>query len=286
MTLVIEKAAKTGFCLGVKRAIDTLERVVAERGGIETLGAVVHNRQVLQRLAGHGVRVAGSIDGIQGDSVVVGAHGVGPEEEDRIRQRGVEIINTTCPFVRRAQKVAGRLARLGFTIVVFGDADHPEVKGILGWGGGNGLATLDATSVAAACGATRRLGVLAQTTQIPDRYADFARDVIGAVLDKDSEISVVDTICHDIRQRQAATIELARHVDLMLVVGDRASANTNRLAELCATTTATHLVETAADVEPAWIDGITRVGVTGGASTAEETIDEVVTRLRELDASS
>ncbi len=284
MTLVIEKAARTGFCLGVKRAIDTLEMVVAERGGIETLGAVVHNRQVLQRLAGRGVRVAGDIDDIQGDSVVVGTHGISPEAEDRIRRRGVEIINTTCPFVRRAQKVANRLARSGFTIVVFGDSGHPEVKGILGWGGGNGLATLDSESVAATCGATRRLGVLSQTTQIPDRFADFARDVIGAVLDKDSEISVVDTICHDIRQRQAAAIELAGHVDLMLVVGDRASANTNRLAELCATVTGTQLVETAADVEPAWLDGITRVGVTGGASTAEETIDEVVARLRGIDA--
>ncbi len=286
MTVVIEKAARTGFCLGVKRAIDTLEKVVAERGGIETLGAVVHNRQVLQRLAGHGVRVAGGIDDIQGDSVVIGAHGIGPEEEDRIRQRGVEIINTTCPFVRRAQKVAERLARAGFTIVVFGDAGHPEVKGILGWGGGNGLATLDPESVATACGATRRLGVLAQTTQIPDRFADFARNVIGYVLDKDSEISVVDTICHDIRRRQAAAIELAGHVDLMLVAGDRASANTNRLTELCTTATGTQLVETAADVEPAWLDGITRVGVTGGASTAEETIDEVVARLRELGAGS
>ncbi len=286
MTLVIEKAARTGFCLGVKRAIETLERVAAERGGIETLGAVVHNRQVLQRLAGHGVRVAGDIDDIQGDSVVVGAHGIGPEAEDRIRQRGIEIINTTCPFVRRAQKVADRLARSGFTIVVFGDAGHPEVKGILGWGGGNGVATLDPEAVVAACGATRRIGLLAQTTQIPDRFAGFAREVIGAVLDKDSEISVIDTICHDIRQRQAAAIELAGHVDLMLVTGDRASANTNRLAELCATATETQLVETAADVEPAWLDGIVRVGVTGGASTAEETIDDVVARLRELGATS
>ena len=283
MTLVIEKATRTGFCLGVKRAIDTLERVVAERGGIETLGAVVHNRQVLQRLAGHGVRVAGDIDSIQGDSVVVGAHGIGLEEEDRIRRRGIEIINTTCPFVRRAQKVAERMARSGFTIVVFGDAGHPEVKGILGWGGGKGIATLDAESVVNACDSTRRLGVLAQTTQIPDHFADFARDVIGTVLDKDSEISVVDTICHDIRQRQAVAIELAAHVDLMVVVGDRASANTNRLAELCATAAVTHLVETAADVESAWLGGIAKVGVTGGASTAEETIDSVVSCLRELD---
>lgn len=286
MTVFIEKAARTGFCLGVKRAINTLERVAAERPGIETLGAVVHNRQVLQRLAGHGVRIAGGIDDIQGDSVVIGTHGISPEAEERIRQRGVEIINTTCPFVRRAQKVAERLTRAGFTIVVFGDAGHPEVKGILGWGGGNGLATLDPESVAAACGAPRRLGVLAQTTQIPDRFAGFARDVIGTFLGKDSEISVIDTICHDIRQRQTAAIDLAGHIDLMIVTGDRASANTNRLAELCATATRTQLVETAADVVPAWLAGIARVGVTGGASTAEETIDEVIARIRELGESS
>ncbi len=286
MTIVIEKAVRIGFCLGVKRAVDTLREVAAERPGIETLGALVHNRQVLQRLAGYDVRIASDIDDIQDDTVVIGAHGISPETEERIRRRGVEIINTTCPFVRRAQKVADRLTKAGFTIVVFGDAVHPEVKGILGWGDGNGIATLNHESVVAACGATRRLGVLAQTTQIPDRFAGFARDVISAVLNKDSEISVIDTICHDIRQRQTAAIELAGRADLMVVTGDRASANTNRLAELCATVTRTQLVETAADIEPSWLTGVAWVGVTGGASTAEETIDEVVTRLREIGAGS
>ncbi len=279
----IEKANKTGFCFGVKRAINSLEKVARERGSIETLGAVVHNQQVLQKLSEIGVQVVKNIDEIKGDTVVTSSHGVSPELEDRIRARHIDIISTTCPFVRRAQVAARRLAESGFFVIVYGDVDHPEVKGILGWAKGKGIATTDEKAVAALDPLPRRLGILSQTTQVPAQFAGFAKKIIDLALNKDSEIRIIDTICHDIRERQTAALELARRADLMLVVGGRSSANTNRLAELCAEVTETHLIETAAEIEPAWPKGKKLVGVTAGASTDERTVDEVMEKLEKMD---
>lgn len=276
----IEKASKTGFCFGVRQAINILGKVAQERGGIETLGAVVHNEQVLKKLADIGVRVAGDVNNIQGNTVVTSSHGVSPELEERIRARNIEIISTTCPFVRRAQMVARRLAEAGFFVVVFGDENHPEVKGILGWTKGKGIATKDEKAITALDTIPRRLGILSQTTQIPARFARFARSIIDFALTKDSEIRIIDTICHDIRERQAAALELARKVDLMLVIGGRNSANTNHLAELCAAATETRRIETAAEIQPSWLKGKNSIGITAGASTAEDTVNEVLRRLK------
>jgi len=282
MALKIEKAAEIGFCFGVRRAIDILERVAGERGGVETLGAVVHNQEVLQRLAKIGVRVAKSVDDIQGDTVAVGTHGVNPQLEEEIRARHIHIINTTCPFVYRAQVAARRLAESGFFVIIYGDANHPEVRGILGWANGKGVATLDERVIAEFDHLPRRLGVLSQTTQIPAHFTRFVKKIIDSALAKDSELRIIDTICHDIRRRQAAAIELANRVDLMLVIGDHSSANTNRLAELCATVTKICLIETAQEIQPSLLEGCSHVGITGGASTAEQTINEVLMKLETL----
>ena len=278
----IEKAAGTGFCFGVRRAITALEGAAKEQGSIETLGAVVHNQQVLQRLAGLGVNVAGAIKDIKGNTIAIGAHGVGPEVAAEIRKRDLKIIDTTCRFVHRAQSVAQRLSKLGFFVVVYGDVNHPEVKGILAWAGGNGIATLDAKKIAELKPLPGHIGVLAQTTQIPANFNTFIKNVVDITLHRDSELYIVDTICHDIRRRQESAQKLADRVDLMFVVGDHTSANTNRLAELCSRLTRTYLIETAGEIQAEWLKGHRHIGITGGASTAEETITEVQARLEKL----
>jgi 4-hydroxy-3-methylbut-2-enyl diphosphate reductase len=278
----IEKTREIGFCFGVRRAMEMLEKVVAERGGVETLGAVVHNQQVLHRLAESGVRVAESVEDIRGDAVAISSHGVAPEVEEQLKERHINIVDTTCPFVNRLQNAARRLAESGFFIVIYGDAGHTEVKGVLGWAGGKGLATLDENDIFKLEPIPRRLGVLSQTTQIPANFVGFVKRLIDGAFGQDSEIRIIDTICHDLRKRQAQALELATRVDLMLVIGGKGSANTNRLAELCSAVTETHLIETAAEIDPAWFEGKQTIGVTSGASTAEATIDEVLARLREL----
>ncbi len=279
---MIEKAAGIGFCFGVKRAIDILEKVARERGGVETLGAVVHNQQVLQRLAGAGIRLARGVDDIQGDTVAIGAHGVSPQLEGELQARHIKVIDTTCPFVHRAQIAARRLAKSGFFVVIFGDANHTEVKGVLGWANNKGVAALDEGFIAAFDRLPRRLGILSQTTQIPACFNEFVKKLVDSALVKDAELRVIDTICHDIRERQAAAIELANRVDLMLVIGGQNSANTNRLAELCSVATKTYLIETADDIQPSWFQSRSHIGITAGASTAEETINEVVRKLEAL----
>jgi len=282
MGLKIEKAAGIGFCFGVRRAIDILERVARERGGVETLGAAVHNQQVLSRLAGLGVRIVGSVAEIQGDTVAISSHGVGPQVMAQVRGRHIDIVDTTCPFVRRAQIAARRLADAGFYTIIYGDESHPEVKGILGWAGGKGVSTLDETVITRLDRLPRRLGILSQTTQIPARFTQFVRKIIDAALVKDAELRIIDTICHDIRQRQLAALELAGGVDLIMVIGGHNSANTRHLVELCSAATKTYLVETAREIQPSWLEGQQRIGITAGASTDEQTIDEVLKKLAAL----
>jgi 4-hydroxy-3-methylbut-2-enyl diphosphate reductase len=278
----IEKAGKTGFCFGVKRAIDILEKVARERGKIETLGAVAHNQQVLQRLAGIGVSVVKDSADIKGDTIVTSSHGVSPELEESLRIRGLEVVSTTCHDVRRAQTAAAKLAESGFFVIIFGDAAHPEVKGILGWAKGKGIATTDEKDIAALDPLPRKLGILSQTTEVPAHFTEFVKKIIDLALRKNFEIRIIDTFCHDLRERQATALELAHRADLMLVVGGRSSANTNRITELCAGVTETHLIETAEDIKPAWLKGKQHIGVTSGASTDERTVEEVMKKLEQM----
>jgi len=282
MALQIEKAAELGFCFGVKRAIDILEKVARECGGVATLGAVVHNQQVLQRLAEIGVRIAKGVDDVQGDTLVISAHGISPQLEEEIRARNINIIDTTCPFVHRAQVAAQRLAGSGFFVIIYGEGEHPEVEGILGWAKGNGMATLDVKPIAKSGHLPLRLGILSQTTQVPAHFTGFVKKLIGSTLSKDSELRIIDTICHEIRERQAAALELAKRVDLMLVIGGHTSANTNHLVKLCSTATKTYPIETVEEIQPSWFQGQHRIGVTAGASTALETINEVLTKLQAM----
>lgn len=286
MTLNIERASGIGFCFGVKRAVDMLEKAAAEYGTVETLGAAVHNQPVMQRLAGLGVTVAPSIDDIKGKRVAIGAHGVSPEVEQELRRRGMEIIDTTCPFVHRAQVAAKNLSEAGFFTVIYGDANHSEIKSVLGWAGGNGIATLDEKQVAEIRNIPRWLGVLSQTTKIAANFNEFVKKLVDVALSKDSEIRIIDTICHDIRQRQQAALALANDVDLMLVIGGHSSANSGQLVKLCSSLAETYLVETADEIQPEWLCGHIRVGVTSGASTDDQTISEVIKKLKKIKCES
>ena len=278
----IEKAAQIGFCFGVKRAIDIVERTARERGGVETLGAVVHNQQVLKRLAELGVKVVRNVEDIEGNTVVISTHGVNPQLIEEIRARHIKIIDTTCPFVRRAQVAAQKLAESGFFVVIYGDANHTEVKGVLGWAKGKGVATLGEKLPIKFDPPPRRLGVLSQTTQIPAHFTEFVKKLIDSAFAKDSELRIIDTVCYDIRQRQAAAVQLAGKVDLMLVIGGHNSANTKHLAQLCSMITKTYLIETAEEIQPSWLQSQHHIGITAGASTDEQAINEVWMKLEAI----
>ncbi len=278
----IETTGELGFCFGVRRAIEIVEDLARDRGEVETLGALLHNQQALGELARSGVRVANGVADVRGNTVVVSAHGISPQVEAEIQARQLNIVDTTCPFVRRLQLAARKLNKAGFFVIIYGDSNHPEVRAALGWANNQGVAALDIGFVRQLDSIPRRLGILSQTTRVPAQFTEFAKQVIDAAFTRDSELRISDTICHDIRQRQAEALELARRVDLMLVVGDRSSANTNRLAELCSTVTKTYLVATAAEIQPAWLEGQSHIGITSGTSTSDRTIGEVIAKLEAM----
>jgi 4-hydroxy-3-methylbut-2-enyl diphosphate reductase len=273
----IEMASEMGFCFGVRRAIELVEKASRERGPLQTLGALVHNRQVVDGLGRCGVGMVTSLEAVEGNAVAITSHGAAPEVVEQAKARGLEVIDATCPFVRKAQVVARRLGRAGFWVLVYGDAGHPEVRGVLGWAGDKASASLEVPHLD---GMPRRLGILCQTTQSPAHFAAFVSSVMSQKLGQLSEVRVFNTICDATRRHQAAALDLTGRVDLILVVGGRDSANTKRLAAICSERgVTTHLVETASDIKPAWLRGHRRIGITAGASTPDEVVQEVVLAL-------
>jgi 4-hydroxy-3-methylbut-2-enyl diphosphate reductase len=198
---------------------------------------------------------------------------------EQVQDRGLEVIDATCPFVRKAQVAARKLGEAGFQVLVYGDAGHPEVQGVLEYAGGNASASLE---VPDPMKLPSRLGILCQTTQNPQYFAEFLKRIMSQGLSGISELRVCNTICDATSRHQASALELAERVDLMFVIGGRDSANTKRLARICTDTgVATFHIENAAEIEPASLQGHRRIGITAGASTPDEVIEEVVTALNE-----
>ncbi len=279
--VTIEKARELGFCFGVRRAIKIVENAARGHKHIATFGPIVHNRVVVDRLKELGVRVVNSLEQIDGETVAIPSHGVPPELLLELQSRGFEVIDTTCPTVRRAQRAAKKLADAGFKVIIFGDSGHPEVKGLLGWAGGDAIATMDAGNIALDSPG-RKLGIVSQTTQSLSGFARFVAGLLTATGPYTQEVRIINTLCQKTQKRQDAALELARRSDLMIVVGGRNSSNTRQLADVCSLVVETHLVEMADELVPGWFADKRHIGVTAGASTPEEAIDEVMSKLRSL----
>lgn len=271
-------AKKAGFCPGVKRAIDlALETARSGRKPVYTLGPLIHNPQVVADLARRGIVEIDDLNEITAGTVIIRSHGVAPEIYAQAREKGLAIVDATCTFVQRAQQLAHQMAAQGLPVAVVGDPEHPEVKGIVGWAGPGGVVIKDA----AVAGSIEypRLGLVAQTTQPLANY----REVIKTLEGRGIVVESSNTICHATGERQQAALELARAVDIMVVVGGRDSANTKKLAKLCAETgTPTYHVETAEELEPSWFAGVCVAGLTAGASTPGGIIEEVKVKMNEL----
>jgi 4-hydroxy-3-methylbut-2-enyl diphosphate reductase len=276
-------AKDMGFCWGVRRAIDLMEKATEERGEIVSLGPIVHNPQVVRELEDKGVRASNKSPYDNSLPVAITAHGAGPEVLQEARARGAEVIDTTCPIVTRSQRWARKMAEAGFAVVVFGDARHREVKGVLGWAGSHGLALQDGDPIPDDL--PSRLAIISQTTQSPERFADFVSRLMREHVDAISELRVINTLCDVTSSQQAAARELAEEVDLMFVVGGHSSANTKHLLEVCREEGASaYHVESPAEVKGEWLKGCKRVGITAGASTPDSTVEAVVRRIQRLGA--
>jgi len=277
----IVRAKALGFCFGVRRAIDIVAEAAEERGPIDSLGSIVHNPVVVDGLAARGVRVVGGLDDVESGAIAVTAHGRGPEIVDEATERGLNLIDATCPIVRKSQKAARALCDDGFKVIIYGEEDHPEVRGVLAWMDGGGTAVLDPEAEIEI--PRRRVALLAQTTKSEQSFAEFVARFVGRNIGRINELRVVNTTCPETDERYHAARELAAECDLLIVVGGRNSANTRKLAQTCAGTgVETHQIERAPEIDAAWLAGKECVGVTAGASTPDQSIDAVVARLEKL----
>ena len=277
MEILLAKSA--GFCFGVTRATKMAFAASAEYGRLCPLGPVIHSPQLVAKLAEQGVEVVDDVEGLPPGAVIIRSHGVSALEMQRIVDRGLTVVDATCPFVKKAQKDAACLSREGYTVVIVGEADHPEVRGIVSYADSGPVHVVADARQAQALPRFDKIGVIAQTTQSHENL----QEIVALFLKSCTELRVFNTICDATKVRQDEAREIARQVDLMLVIGGFNSANTTRLAQICRDIQPqTKHIETADQVESGWFSGVEKVGLTAGASTPRWLIDEVLARVKVL----
>lgn len=275
-------AKHMGFCGGVRRAVDIAEKTAASAGGpVSTWGPLIHNPQVVRRLQEAGVGVADRHEDLQGEAFVVSAYGVEHAVLDTARERGMKIVDATCPVVIRAHALTETLAEEGYQVIAVGDHGHPEMV-TLKEKLGDRVTVVHTREEAARVKVGGKLGVVSQTTQSMENF----RQIVGDLALRVRELKVLNTLCPAITVRQEETEVMIEEVDTLLVVGGRGSSNTTRLAEIGrGRNLPTHHIETAAEIDPAWFEGVGAVGVVSGASTPDWIISDVILRLQELGGS-
>ncbi len=273
----INIAKKAGFCFGVKRAIDiTFNLAKEDNKGLYTYGPLIHNPQVVEELKLKGVKTVDDLTSPDIRTIIIRTHGVSPEVYAETSKMGYNVIDATCPFVKKAQNFAQILNDEGYQVLIIGDKEHPEVQGLIGFAGGHAVVADNADQLPAL---KKKVGIIVQTTQPFDTFKKIVLQVISTV----REVKIYNTICDFTAQRVKETRELAKKVELMIIVGGKNSSNTNQLVKLSKDVCAkVYHVETAEEIREEWFQGVENVGITGGASTPQWIIDDAVKKIREI----
>lgn len=278
----VKLAETRGFCFGVEDAIELAEQSLEEHGSdqLVALGPVIHNRQVVERLEEKGLNQSGDLETIQeGSTVLIRSHGASPATLQRAAERKLDIVDATCVLVKRAQNVVKQLHEEGYKVVMIGDPNHPEVRGVIGYAP-DVLVVDKGDDLEALIPYRERLGIVAQTTHAPEHVAEMIGEIAKRPF---RELKIVNTLCLEVTRRQEAAVALCSEVDVMFVLGGLHSANTRELARLCREErTETYHLETWDDFDPAMVKGKTAAGVTAGASTPENVINTFAEKLRAL----
>lgn len=264
-----------GFCYGVKRAIKMAKSNIDSSQPVCTLGPIIHNPQMVKSLADEGIGSVNSVDDMDKGKIIIRSHGVGPKVYAKIKEKGLELADATCPHVKKAQMSAKALADEGFKVIIIGEKEHPEVKSIKEWAGENSLVICNEQEAQALKFATK-LGIVAQTTFSGEKF----NKIVNILLEKSHDIRILRTICTATDRRQSAAVRLAQKVDMMIVIGGRNSANTTRLAQLCTEHCVTHHIETVDELQNDWFKNIKKIGITAGASTPDWIIKEVFAKCK------
>ena len=273
-------ADKCGFCLGVNSAIELAKKTLAEQSNVYSLGPLIHNQDVVEELAQSGLKTVESVDSINSGTILIRSHGATAEQLEQIKNKGLQIVDATCVLVKRLQRISQKLNEQGYKVVVIGDVDHPEVKAIVGFA--KNVLVIGSKSDMHKLPARGKLGVICQTTQSPQYFAEILGEIVKRGF---SELKVINTLCSEAIKRQNSAVELCRKVDIMFVLGGLHSANTRKLAELCRKQNdQTFHLQNWKELDKSILYGKKVAGVTAGASTPDRIIAEFVESLRAFDS--
>lgn len=275
-------AEKCGFCPGVRNAISIAEKILAQKNDVYSLGPIIHNKDMVRRLAKTGLETVDSVKEIRSGTVLIRSHGAAPEQIAKLKKKGLNIVDATCVLVKRVQQIARELDKDGYKVVVIGDENHPEVQAVVG-------CAVDVVVAADESDLHKlpkngRLGVVCQTTQNPEH---FSKMLCAIGRQGFSELKVINTLCKEAIKRQESAVELCKQVDIMFVLGGLESANTCRLAELCKKyNSQTFHLQNWNELNTIVLSGKNIAGVTAGASTPEWIIAEFVENLETANTGS
>lgn len=269
-----------GFCYGVKRAVKIAQDSVSLEGKAYTLGPIIHNPQMVEKLANEGVGMVHSLDDIRQGTVIVRSHGVGPKVYEQAEEKGLTLVDATCPHVKKAQMAAYELSEAGYQVIIVGEKSHPEVKSIFEWSKNRAI-IIEHEAELNDIVFFNKVGVVAQTTFSGEEF----QKIVDSLIERVENVKVERTICNATEKRQEAAVELANQVDMMIVIGGKNSANTTRLAELCLKKNKhTYHIETVNEINDNWFNkGINTIGITAGASTPDWLIEEVYHKMNQME---
>ena len=278
--IIVAKSA--GVCFGVERALDLSEKALLNQTGpISSLGPLIHNPQTVETLSSRGLRVAKNIEEIEG-TVVFRSHGVTVDVQKSATQKGLKIVDATCPLVKVPQKLAQKLSEAGYFVVLVGDKNHPEVQGVQSYVTNKEVAVVKGPEEIPFLPQKDKVGVICQTTLKKSVFLE----VVAECQKRFPEVKIHNTICSATKDRQDAAYELAGQVDCVVVIGGRNSSNTQKLYDICNDLTSqAHLIETDDEIQAVWFEGIKKIGITAGASTPHALIDRVRERISTMVAS-
>ena len=280
MEVIVAKTA--GFCFGVKRAVEQVyEQIAQARQQVYTYGPIIHNETVVKDLEEKGVRVLNTeaeLKALKEGIVIIRSHGVGRRIYEILKERGITVVDATCPFVKKIHRIVSEQEEKGRRVVIIGNASHPEVEGIRGWGAEDTLVVEDASQMEnLPVSKEEKLCIVSQTTF---NYKKF-QDLVEKFAEKGYDILVLNTICNATQERQVEAGRIASEVDAMIVIGSRSSSNTQKLYEICQKECKnTYFIQTLGDLNPECVNSVRSVGITAGASTPNQIIEEVHTNVR------
>lgn len=281
----VKLAKSAGFCFGVKRAVDTVNSEIAKATNkkIYTYGPIIHNEEVVNEFKAQGVDVIEEgvdLSGIQPGTVIIRSHGVSREVQNNLMNSGFDVVDATCPFVKKIHRLVDEHSAAGYYVLVVGNPSHPEVEGIVGWINGDDYKVISNDSDLSFLENVkeRKICMVSQTTYNHRKF----QDLVEIITEKGYDILVLNTICNATEERQVEASEISKEVDAMIVIGGKKSSNTQKLFEICKRECEdTYYIQTKDDLDLSVLQSIDNVGITAGASTPNKIIEEVQQYVRD-----